>query len=176
MGFQSTSDLEGRKTTAYWVSPALSTAFLSLFSAAPFGIIPGPWMAPGLGLVGVAFWANERPQAFTLPIVFLLGLFQDLLWGSPVGMWAMGYLVVYFLTRSQSPSARLDGTPLHWLGFAIVVALVAVFMWIANCFYYAGVVSPWAMIGHALMTVAFYPPVTWALAKLRRRETAHGFS
>lgn len=103
----------------------------------------------GLPVIAIYF-STLRSQAEVRSIsVFLIGLFQDLLSGGTIGVWALLYLSVYTLIFSQhegflqfvSRSALFS-----WLGFILVVALFAILSWIVG----------WLVIGAQLSTTGLF--------------------
>ncbi|MFQ5974593.1 MAG: rod shape-determining protein MreD, partial [Alphaproteobacteria bacterium] len=72
--------------------PITITALLILMAALP---LPLPFYgvaAPWLPLMGVYYWAILRPDLMPRSAVFAIGLFQDALMGTPLGLSAVIYL------------------------------------------------------------------------------------
>ena len=61
---------------------------------------------PVFGLVPAFVWASARPSIVAPLALLLLGLFQDLLWGTFFGFWPLcllaGYMFVYLIRRFLS--------------------------------------------------------------------------
>lgn len=84
--------------------PALAVMAATIVLATPvklFGWLALPEVVLPLTLAFA--WPLIRPSIFGPATLFLLGLFLDLLWGGPLGMWAACLLLVYggvLLSRS----------------------------------------------------------------------------
>ena len=83
------------------LAPGLITLLLILLSVMPTKIPGWSHIAPALVLMSVYYWAIYRPDLLPLPAVFALGLIQDVLAGTPIGINAFTLLVAYGLVVSQ---------------------------------------------------------------------------
>jgi rod shape-determining protein MreD len=103
--------------------PSLACVAATILLATPLRLF-------GLGLpepvfpLALAFaWAVIRPSMLAPFTLLLLGLFLDLWWGGPVGLWAVALLAAYGVTLS----VRRVLTGLGWWGlgawYAVAVAL-----------------------------------------------------
>ena len=66
--------------------PFVSTMVCVLLSMVPFGLSSTVLAPPSFALIAVYLWTLMRPDLMPSWSVFLLGIFQDLLWGGPVGL------------------------------------------------------------------------------------------
>ena len=123
-------------------------------------ITVAPWRLPGLdpvmpmfALMAVFYWSVYRPDWLPYTATFTLGLIQDLLSGTPTGMTALIFLVVQAV---------------------VVVAPAATFTgWFVSSLVYGGVVPVEPVIVQLLLTVLFYPPLTWILGRFHNLITDH---
>jgi rod shape-determining protein MreD len=85
---------------------------------------------PLFPFMAIYFWSMTRPEYMPYIAVFLIGLFQDLLTGGPVGLWALTYLlsVVFLSTQIEIIAGR--GRSVLWAGFVLAVLIVTIFVWI----------------------------------------------
>ena len=101
-----------------------------------FGV---PLMAFGLQIpqpvfpMALAFaWAVIRPSILAHFAVLLLGLFLDVFWGGPLGLWALCLLIAYgvaFAGRSMmAGQSRL--ILCGWYGLATATAMVAGYLFV----------------------------------------------
>lgn len=130
------------------------------------GIIP--WHVPGLArvvpllpLMAVYHWAVFRPQLMPSYAVFLVGLLHDTLTGTPIGVHAMVYLVVYGLVLSQRRFLVGKSFAIIWLGFTLVAGGAAVLSWILVSAYNVTLVEPRAVLFQYLVTLGVYPLLAW---------------
>lgn len=153
--------------------PGLFTAFLIILAAVPVGI---PGMIGAVALPCIFFWTIFRPAAMPAPVVFALGLLQDLLAFAALGTGVLTLLIVHGVTLRLRDILVRQGFPASWVvfsGFAAAAAalgygLQALLGW---------VLPPLAPGLHQLgIAVGLYPALAWILARLhtamRRAETA----
>lgn len=114
---------------------------------------PMPWLA----LLPVFFFATSRRGAWPAVIAFALGLFQDLISGGPLGVFAFAFLaghVIASLSREaldgQSPAAV-------WIGFAAVAFVAGVASAIAGGVALGGSPALLAILLQILVTIALAP-------------------
>jgi rod shape-determining protein MreD len=107
-------------------------AFGALIYAAPVSFagldIPMPW----LPLLPVFFWGLLRPGLPSAVTAFAVGLFQDLVSGGPLGLWALAYLVAFALVAPQRDALAGQSPGAVWIGFALFVLLTGVVAYAAG--------------------------------------------
>jgi rod shape-determining protein MreD len=129
------------------------------------GFLPPPLLA----LMPIYFWGVVRPDVMPLVAVFTLGLAQDLLGGTPLGLWAVCFIIVRaFVDRERESFTALSG----WgaiVGFAIV-AFVAMFVsYFVAALYYWQLPPVQPMAAAFAITILFYIPVTALLGLIHRQ-------
>jgi len=83
------------------------------------GIVPPPLLA----FMPVYFWCLVRPDLMPPPAALVLGAWEDLLSGGPMGIWAASFVVAYALVdRERDAFAGLSGLGAI-LGFAAALLL-----------------------------------------------------
>jgi rod shape-determining protein MreD len=83
--------------------PMLLCAAATLLLATPFRLFGLSLPEPVFAMVLAFAWATIRPSILGPFALLLIGLFQDLFWGAPLGLWALSLLIAYFcalLTRN----------------------------------------------------------------------------
>lgn len=87
---------------------------------------PGGLPAPDLLYALLAAWVVRRPAQAPAWAVLALGVFADLLLSHPVGLGALGLLLVTEVLRANAGVLRGTAFPLEWLavtaGFAALLA------------------------------------------------------
>lgn len=153
--------------------PTASTALLLVLAAVPVGL---PGLVPAAGLPCVFFWSVFRPAALPPPMVFALGLLQDLLTAAPLGSGVLTLLVVGgFATRWRPFLARHSFLAV-WLVYCGMAAGAAALGWLLQ------VMLGWRLLPAApglyqvLLTAGLYPMLAGVLSRLheamRRAESA----
>jgi rod shape-determining protein MreD len=165
-GFGSGSRLGGGSRAArplnpgsWLILPALLVALLSFLLTAPirvFGFgLPEPVLAVGLAFA----WALIRPSVFAPAVLLALGLYLDLLWGAPMGLWALSLLLAYGGVVLARPLMAGQGYVASWAWYiaTVAVALGAVYLFTTL----DARVRPhiWAVLSQALVTALMYPLV-----------------
>ena len=99
-GFGSGSRLGGSSRAARPLSPGAWLLLPALVVAVAAFLLTVPLRVAGFGLpepvfaIGLAFaWARIRPSALAPMVLLSLGLFLDLLWGAPMGLWPLSLLL-----------------------------------------------------------------------------------
>ena len=82
---------------------------------------PMPW----LPLAPVFFWGLLRPDLVRATAAFALGLFQDIVSGGPLGVFALAYLVAFAAIAPQREALAGQSSGAVWIGFALFVVLAA---------------------------------------------------
>ena len=82
--------------------PTLISFILGLAVVLPVGLPHWGELAPPLLLISVFYWATVRPDLMPPTAAFVLGLFQDLLTHSPLGIGALIMVLTQWTMRGQS--------------------------------------------------------------------------
>jgi rod shape-determining protein MreD len=139
------------------------TVTAGLIPLGPGGGITFPDLLYGL----VVAWIIRRPATAPASLVLLLGLFADVMWSRPLGLGALGLLLVSEVFRARAP--RLQGTPflVEWLAAAVGFAAMLAGMQLALKLVFAPTPALDGLVDYLLVTVLAYPLVvlglTWCL-------------
>lgn len=156
-------DLAGRA-----MAPVTMTAGLILVAMVPLHLPGWQRVAPLLPLMSVYYWAIHRPDLMSLWALFLLGLTQDLLAGTPSGLSALTYLLCQGLVVSQSGFFLANSFLLLWFGFAVVVLGAEVLQWIVYSALHSQALPAQAALFQALLTLALFPMFAWVFTRVHR--------
>lgn len=106
--------------------PTAATAALLVLAAVPVGL---PGAVPAMALPCIFFWSVFRPASLPPPVVFGLGLMQDLLSAAPVGSGILTLLLAHGLaTRWRRFLARRSFL-MVWLAYCGFAAGAAALGW-----------------------------------------------
>jgi rod shape-determining protein MreD len=75
--------------------PLLMALAATILFAAPIRIFGLPLPEPVFALVPTFAWAVIRPAVLAPFLVLAMGLFLDLFWGGPLGLWGLSLLIAY---------------------------------------------------------------------------------
>lgn len=155
------------------VFPGAFTAVLIVLAAAPVGV---PGLVAAMALPCVFFWSIFRPAAMPPPVVFVLGLLQDLLSFAPLGVGVLTLLLAHAAALHWRPALARAAFWIGWLLFAGVAAGVAVLAWALHGLLTWQVPPPAPALHFLALTVGLHPALAWVLARLhtamRRAEDA----
>ena len=150
------------------VVPLLCGFLAVLLSNVPISLVSGLVPAPLLALVPLYFWCLVRPDLMTPAAAFAIGILQDILAGSPPGVWTLSFVLTYALVdRQREGFAGLSGLGAV-LGFA-AAALVActVAYLVMALLYHAPPLGP--MLGELAVTVLFFIPGAFVVGAIHHR-------
>jgi len=162
-GFWNRLDILTRQST-----PFLLTLALVIINQLPLHIPGFSQVMPLLPLMAIYHWAMFRPELMPAHAVFIVGLMQDVLSGTPVGINALVYLAVYGTVLSQERFFSGKSFVVVWLGFGLIAAAATVAVWALVSAWYAAIVAPQAVIFQYLLTIGFFPVVVWVFLRWQR--------
>lgn len=151
--------------------PLLFTVFLMMALCVPVYLVEGQVPLPNIALASLFFWAMNGPSFMPPWAVFLVGLVQDLLSGTPLGFWVVLYLLAHGFTLTQRVFFRGRTGIGAWLGFALVTMLVAIAAWLMGMAIYERWLDPSPLALQALVTLVSYPLFARVFMLLRRMLT-----
>jgi rod shape-determining protein MreD len=151
-----------------WIGvPALISLALTIAFAAPlriFGLAAPEPVFP----VALAFaWALVRPSLLGPLVLLLLGLFQDLFWGGPMGLWAISFLLAYglaLLGRSLMVGQEIEVVGVWYLGSVLTAMSSAFVLTVLSSHTVPNLVSA---LWQTLATVVLFPAVQRILSEFR---------
>jgi rod shape-determining protein MreD len=160
----------GRRLDIAWrhAFPGLTSLLLMLLSLAHFGIWEQAALLPTVALTCVWFWSLFRPSAMAPPIVFLLGLFLDLLGFLPLGVGGVTMLATHGIAHWLRRFLSRQGFAVVWLIFTTVACVIAGLNWTLVSLLTFSLV-PWGpVLFQAGLAAAMYPAVAIPLMLAHR--------
>ena len=154
------------------LTPFGLTLVLVILGVLPLHLPGYERVVPLLPLMAVYHWTIYRPELLPAYAVFVIGLLQDTLGGTPIGVNAVVYLCVYGMVISQRTFFVGKSFAIEWLGFALVAAGAMGPGWLLVPAYNMTPVSPHAAPFQYLVTLGTFPTLAWVF--LRRPRTFLG--
>jgi rod shape-determining protein MreD len=110
--------------------PMLMCVVATIVFAAPIRIWGLQLPEPVFAMVPAFAWAMIRPSILAPFAILLLGLFLDIFWGGPTGLWGLSLLVAYAMVLILRNMMTGQSRPMMWVWFAGVsaVAMTAAFL------------------------------------------------
>jgi rod shape-determining protein MreD len=143
--------------------PAATTAGILLVLAAPFGFPGQPEVQRAMALCSVFFWSLFRPTSMPPAVVFVLGLFADLLGYAPPGVMVLVWLLVHGTALRWRRSLVRLGFVLVWFALISVACGAAVMEWALTSLLTFHLLPPSAAFFQAALAVGLYPVVAVVL-------------
>ena len=150
------------------LTPFMFSALLVMFSAMPIDLPIRAAAAPNFALAAVFYWTIYRPDLLPATAVLLLGLWQDLLIGSPFGMNAITLLLVHGAVAFQRTFFQGKSFAVVWWAFGLTAAAAALIFWLTAMSYHMTVIDPAPLVFQSAVTLAAYPFLTWLFAMIHR--------
>ena len=123
-------------------------------------------IAPNLAIMVVFYWAIYRPDLFPAALAFAVGLIQDALMGTPLGMNALLLLYVHGVVATQRRFFQGKTFAVVWSAFSVITLGAAFLGWILAMGLSGRLIAPWPGLFAMLLTVALYPFATWVLGRV----------
>ena len=137
--------------------PVVLTSLLAILGIVPLHAPSFAQVAPMLVLASLYYWAIYRPQMMPLILVFLLGLFHDILTGSPLGVNTLAYLAAYGLVAGQRRVFLGKSFGVVWWGFMLVAGAVEGLRWVLISALGGTILDPLPGFFAYVSSVAVYP-------------------
>lgn len=149
-------------------TPIALTVLLAILSAVPIGVPGYTAVVPAYTAMAAFYWAVFRPDLQPPFALFLVGVLQDILAATPLGMTALSLMVVHGLAVSQRRAFLGKPFVLAWFGFLLIHALAAFLVWFLASLLAIRLVGPEPAVFQYLMTVTLFPVVAWVFVRIHR--------
>jgi len=151
------------------IIPLSSGILGALISSLPISLTAGAMPPPLLSFMAVYFWCLVRPDLMPPAAALLIGIVQDFVSGSPIGLWATAYVAIYAVLAEQRDSfAGLAGIGAI-LGFALAVLLASAAVYGIGAVYYWRVLPLMPHLLQVVVSVLCYIPLLPMLNGLQHK-------
>jgi rod shape-determining protein MreD len=147
------------------LTPLALSFLLVIISATPLRIPEFGPVAPNVALIAAYYWGIYRPDLFPLSAAFVVGLWQDVLVGTPLGMNALVLLAIHWFILSQRRFFQGKSFAVVWWAFALMAAAAAVLLWLISMAYHGRLLDATPAAFQGALTMALYPFLTWVFAR-----------
>lgn len=149
-------------------APLVLTLAVVIAKLVPLRLPAFSVIAPDFVLMAVFYWTVHRPDLLRAWSAFVVGLLDDILTGTPLGVSSLILLLVHWTIITQHRMFRSLSFALLWLSFAIVAAgakalIVALALTVGH-----GLIDPTVVIAQYAFTVAFYPLIALLMGRAQR--------
>lgn len=145
------------------VFPSALTVFLLVMAAVPVGV---PGLVVAVAVPSVFFWTVFRPGAMPPPVVFAIGLLQDLLGFTPLGSGGLILLLVHGVALRGRTWLAKASFLWGWLAFCALAAGTVLLGWLFQAL--LGWQRPPFVPGLALFGIMAggYPALAFVLSRM----------
>lgn len=149
-------------------SPLAITLCLVMICVLPMHVPGFGSIVPALSLMAVYYWSIFRPDLMSVFAVFCVGLFQDILFGLPLGVSALVLLLVRLTVVSKRRFFMGNSFLVMWWGFMLVAAGAQALTWEFLSILNARMIYPAPLIFQYLLTLALFPCFTWLFIRAQQ--------
>ncbi len=143
--------------------PIMVSVLLCIVVVLPVGLPQWGVLAPPLLLISVFYWSLVRPDLMSPITAFVLGLFQDLLTGAPLGTGALIMVLTQWIMRGQQRFLAKRPFFLMWAAFAPVVTAAAVIDWLLYALFTFHAVPIIGALMRMVLGFVLFPVVAWVV-------------
>jgi rod shape-determining protein MreD len=112
---------------------------------------------PVFPMAAVFAWAVIRPSVLAPLAIVAMGLFLDILWGGPFGLWALCLLVAYGLALGGRSMTAGQSRAALWVWYAVVTATAMAVGFLIVSLKARAMPSLFAIAWQYLATIVLYP-------------------
>lgn len=125
--------------------------------AAPIQLFGLRLPEPVFPMVCAFGWAVIRPSILAPIGLLLLGLFLDLYWGGPLGLWAVSLLLAYAVTLAMRNMMTGQSRPMMWAWYAGITLAAMVTGYLITMLDVKAAPSIVGVVWQFLATAILYP-------------------
>jgi rod shape-determining protein MreD len=148
--------------------PLLLTLLVVVVNIVPLRLPDYSLMAPDFVLMAVYYWTVHRPDLMRPWGVFIIGVIDDVLSGTPLGVSALVLLFAHWAIVSQHKIFRSQSFALLWCGFALVASGAKILMMLLALTTGYGFGDPSRLVMQYALTVALYPLIALLMGRAQR--------
>ncbi|MFJ6023747.1 hypothetical protein ACIQC9_04005 [Brevundimonas sp. NPDC092305] len=137
--------------------PALIVIAATIVLAIPMRVFGLSLPEPVLPMLLAFAWPLVRPSVLAPLVLAALGLFLDLFWGGPLGLWPLVLLVVYGVILAARNILAGQESIFLFLWYAGGCLLAFLIAWLAVSSISGSMPSLWAVLLQVLPTLALFP-------------------
>ena len=149
-------------------APLALTLIFVLIKVVPLRLPAYAVIAPDLVLMAVFYWTVHRPDLLRSWGAFVVGLLDDILTGTPLGVSSLVLLLVHWTIIAQHRAFRGMSFALLWFSFALIAAGAKVLVIALALVVGHGLIDPQVIFAQYAFTVAVYPLVSLLMGRAQR--------
>lgn len=152
-----TTPLSTVSTLALHAAPAMLMIALTLVSAVQLRVPGLAQFMPMFAVIGTYYWSLYRPTLIPYLFLFVLGIVQDGLQGTPIGVTSLVLIMLRALMLPQRRFFSNEAFVAVWLGFLVFALLASLGFWVIHSLEKGMVILSDEPVIQWGMTVSLYP-------------------
>lgn len=148
--------------------PVATTLLAAVISVLPLQIPGYPALTPVFTLMAAYHWTIYRPDLLPPLALFAIGLIEDLLAGSPIGVNALLLLLTRVAVLGYRRFFVNRNFPFVWTGFTLLTALAMLGLWGVHCVLDLSLLDFRMAVIRAALTIAMFPVASFMLGRAQR--------
>jgi rod shape-determining protein MreD len=146
------------------ILPFITVLFLIIIMVLPYQYKIIANTMPFLTLIGIYYWSFFKPNLLPIGAVFVLGLLQDTLLGSPFGLMSLLLIVAQQFIFFQSRHFLEKNFIFNFFIYIMLVIGFGFLSWGITSLYFGVFLDYWEVIIQILLTIALYPIIKLTLS------------
>lgn len=155
--------------SALKAAPALITLLIALMGLAPTHMRSLQAASPEAALVCIFYWGVYSPGALPYSFLFVMGLVQDSIAGTPLGLQSFINMGVMYLIHSQRRLMGRAQFAVVWGSGVLLVALALLSQWAIMCLYSGKTYPVLPVMLRLCVTAVTYPLLHMILTQIYKR-------
>ncbi|MGA8398582.1 MAG: rod shape-determining protein MreD [Stellaceae bacterium] len=154
--------------------PAATTLLAAVISVLPVPIPGYAALTPVFTLMAAYHWTIYRPDLLPPAALFGIGLAEDLLAGSPIGVNALLLLLTRVAVLNHRRYFINRNFPFVWTGFTLLAAAAMLGLWGLHCVLDLSLFDFRNAVIRAALTIAVFPLASFMLGRAQRAVMGAG--
>ncbi len=154
--------------------PVATTLLAAVISVLPLQIPGYAALTPVFTLMAAYHWTIYRPDLLPPLALFIIGLTEDLLAGSPIGVNAMLLLLTRIAVLGHRRYFVNRNFPFVWTGFTLLAAAAMFGLWGLHCVIDLSLLDFRNAVIRAALTIAIFPLASFMLGRAQRAVMGAG--
>ncbi|MFZ2006621.1 MAG: rod shape-determining protein MreD [Stellaceae bacterium] len=154
--------------------PAATTLLAAVISVLPVPIPGYAALTPVFTLMAAYHWTIYRPDLLPPAALFGIGLAEDLLAGSPIGVNALLLLLTRVAVLNHRRYFINRNFPFVWTGFTLLAAAAMLGLWGLHCVLDLSLLDFRNAVIRAALTIAVFPLASFMLGRAQRAVMGAG--
>jgi rod shape-determining protein MreD len=139
------------------ILPRLISVLLITLCGVKYNITGFSYLIPSIESLILFYWTIHNPRVVSKSFLIILGIYQDLLTGLPLGLSSLCYIIMNYALLSQRRYFIKSPFNVTWIGFFIFNLFAIILKSMLLMLYYQDFFVPTSMVIYFITTICCYP-------------------